>query len=309
MRVGYTDPKSKKLKEPHNTDGIDPGGGSSDIWVHDVFISNGDDSVAVKPSTPCTRNILVENSVFQHGHGCSIGSVGHGCVEDVVFRNITMRSQMAGCRIKTYSSTEGSGHVHNISWRRIHMEKTSACITVDANYKPPPPPPVKYFVNVSEILFEDITGTDCGGDAVAEFSCPALMPCSGIRLERVHLDAGSSKPHMRCSHAQGIAKDTVPSSCLEAPHPPAPPTPPTPTCDVDGCFARCVNQFGGTVYTGSYYCAKGCAGMSGQRVADKQKFCRVDPDKRSSACKKECKSSSSNGTRVDECIFGCGWWD
>lgn len=52
--------------EPHNTDGIDPGSGSSDIWIHHVHISNGDDSVAIKPSTPCTRNILVEDSTFEH---------------------------------------------------------------------------------------------------------------------------------------------------------------------------------------------------------------------------------------------------
>ena len=51
----------------------------------------------------CTRNILVEDSVFEKGHGCSIGSVGSGCVEDVVFRNITMRSQLCGCVIEAQS--------------------------------------------------------------------------------------------------------------------------------------------------------------------------------------------------------------
>jgi polygalacturonase len=66
-------------KEPHNTDGIDPGGNSRDIHIHDCHIHNGDDSVAIKPGTVaggCTRNILVENSYFEKGHGCSIGSVG-----------------------------------------------------------------------------------------------------------------------------------------------------------------------------------------------------------------------------------------
>ena len=63
----YKDPKTGKLMEPHNTDGIDPGGGSSYIWIHHVHISNGDDSVAVKPSSPCTKNILVEDSTFDHG--------------------------------------------------------------------------------------------------------------------------------------------------------------------------------------------------------------------------------------------------
>ena len=70
----YIDPKTKQLMEPHNTDGIDPGGGSSEIHIHDVYIHNGDDSVAVKPADSCTRNILVENCIFEDGHGCSIGA-------------------------------------------------------------------------------------------------------------------------------------------------------------------------------------------------------------------------------------------
>jgi len=97
--------------------------------------------------------ILVEDSVFLHGHGCSIGSVGKGCVENVrrrpilrlsapfpiggrtdfdrlrmradpdfghlnpcgglqvLYRNISMTAQECGNRVKTYSSTEGGGHV------------------------------------------------------------------------------------------------------------------------------------------------------------------------------------------------------
>lgn len=116
----YLDPKSKELMEPHNTDGIDPGGGSSEIHIHDVTIHNGDDSVAVKPhgeDSGCTRNILVENCRFENGHGCSIGSVGEGCVENVLFRNITMINQENGCRVKTYS--EGAGHVRAFFHERL----------------------------------------------------------------------------------------------------------------------------------------------------------------------------------------------
>jgi len=80
--------------EPHNTDGIDPGSGSQWVHIHDIFIHNGDDSIAVKPSDPCTRDILVENSHLEFGHGCSIGSVGSGCVENIIFRNISMSNQV-----------------------------------------------------------------------------------------------------------------------------------------------------------------------------------------------------------------------
>ena len=117
---------------------LDPGGGSTGIHIHNVWIHNGDDSVAVKPSGlgDCTREILVESSHFEFGHGCSIGSVGSGCVENVLFRNITMANQENGCRVKTYS--EQAGHVRNITWADITVKDTGSCVTVNANYKPLP---------------------------------------------------------------------------------------------------------------------------------------------------------------------------
>eukprot|EP00039_Didymoeca_costata_P023956 m.8811 g.8811 ORF g.8811 m.8811 type:complete len:400 (-) comp3960_c0_seq1:159-1358(-) len=205
----YLDPKSKELKEPHNTDGIDPSGGSSNIWIHDVYIHNGDDSVAVKPNkAPCTGNVLVENSDFHYGHGCSIGSVGSGCVENVIFRNITMHNQENGCRVKTYSSTEGSGHVRNITWENIEMVDSGDCITVNANYKAPPKDP-KYFINVSDLTFKNVKGSGC--KSAASFICPSEAPCTGITLDHVDVEPGG----MDCKNAHGKASDTTPKSCLD----------------------------------------------------------------------------------------------
>ena len=207
----YKDPDSGDLKEPHNTDGIDPSAGSSDIWIHDVFIHNGDDSIAVKPShdeSRCTRNILVENAHFEKGHGCSIGSVGTGCVENVVFRHITMKDQENGCRAKSYSSTDGAGFIRNITWSDIQMSGTDKCITVNANYKPPPKQH-KHYVKVSDLRFSDISGSGCG--TTAEFVCPESSPCEGIKLDNVQLDG----PSMDCEFAHGETTGKVkPASCL-----------------------------------------------------------------------------------------------
>eukprot|EP00928_Gymnodinium_smaydae_P026412 TRINITY_DN20757_c0_g1_i1.p1 TRINITY_DN20757_c0_g1~~TRINITY_DN20757_c0_g1_i1.p1 ORF type:complete len:346 (-),score=34.69 TRINITY_DN20757_c0_g1_i1:145-1182(-) len=205
----YIDPKTKQAKEPHNTDGIDPGMGSQDIHVHDVFIHNGDDSVAVKPGSlgACTKNILVENSRFEKGHGCSIGSVGEGCVENVVFRNITMVGEMFGCRVKTYSSKPG--HVRNITWADIRMQDTSACLTVNANYKPLPPHPTS-FIEVSQLTFRNIKGSRCGQPP--QFICPAQSPCREVSLSDISLDGGK----MSCANAYGVASGkVVPHSCLK----------------------------------------------------------------------------------------------
>ena len=218
----YIDPESGDLKEPHNTDGIDPESNSHHVHIHNVYISNGDDSVAVKPSSNCTHNILVENSHFTHGHGCSIGSVGEGCVRDVIFRNITMERQQNGCRVKTYI-TDQPGTVHNISWEDITMKDVDRCITVNANYRTPPSHP-KQCVSVSALSFTNITATGCGSDpphtanrAPAEFLCPKLSPCKGIVLTNVHLEGKSDKD--LCEYAYGETHGhVVPPSCLIPPH-------------------------------------------------------------------------------------------
>jgi len=104
----------RKLRQPQdlNTDGIDPRG--QDIWVHHCIVQNADDSIAVKPRTSsrenetmptdCTRNITIEHCVLT-GFGASIGSVGprphRPCVEDVIFRNITMPGTGKGIYIKS----------------------------------------------------------------------------------------------------------------------------------------------------------------------------------------------------------------
>jgi hypothetical protein len=76
-------------------------------WIHDCYIRNDDDSVAVKPakhtdsvgsqnnSFDCTQNILIER-VTMTGFGASIGSVSPeinisgACVRNVTFRDIEM---------------------------------------------------------------------------------------------------------------------------------------------------------------------------------------------------------------------------
>jgi hypothetical protein len=228
-----------KVQQPFNTDGIDPGAGSSDIWIHDCYISNGDDSIAVKPSTDtssCTRNILVEDCVFERGRGCSIGSVGQGCISDVVFSNITMRSDTGGCRVKAYS-TSAAGFVRNVTWRDISITGQAvpglarsgggpycsyvppgacSCLSVDERYKPVPKP-TEHFVNVSGLLFENITG-ECSDPP--EFACIAGSPCD-VELRDIHISPApwrvfKGKPfEMLCENVTGNASNVAPASCLK----------------------------------------------------------------------------------------------
>lgn len=300
--------------EPPNTDGIDPGHDSQDIWIHNVHISNGDDSIAVKPGTEaggCTRNILVENSNFEHGHGLSIGSIGEGCIKDVVFRNNTISEQSSACRIKTFS--DGPGYVKNITWQDITITNTQNCIKV-YNYVKSHHPPNKNNVEVSDIKFINVKSSTCQRED-AVFTCPPKAPCKGIKLDHVQVSGG---PGMVCENAFGSSTHSI-KSCLQSgptPAPPGPtPAPPGPTpaplsCDVDGCLKRCEEKYHGQVAEkgDAYNCAKGCAGMSAGKVSDRDKFCKVAADKREEVCKDHCSHASSGATNVEICKVGCQFW-
>jgi polygalacturonase len=96
--------------EDLNTDGIDPSG--RDVWIHDCFINNDDDSIAVKPcrkgsctTSDCSQNMLIENMILA-GFGASIGSVppdadAPSCVRNITFKNISMPKTGKGIYIKS----------------------------------------------------------------------------------------------------------------------------------------------------------------------------------------------------------------
>eukprot|EP00494_Astrolonche_serrata_P002315 UN02321 len=105
--------------EDLNTDGIDISG--SNFWVHNVHVSNDDDSVVVKPcrkgscgisrrrlvngdDIPCSMNMLIENSTLI-GFGATIGSVPASsppnCVHNITFRNTDMPKTGKGIYIES----------------------------------------------------------------------------------------------------------------------------------------------------------------------------------------------------------------
>uniref|UniRef100_A0A6B2LAA7 Polygalacturonase n=1 Tax=Arcella intermedia TaxID=1963864 RepID=A0A6B2LAA7_9EUKA len=196
--------------EPHNTDGIDPGSDSAGIHIHDVYIYNGDDSVAVKPGTiagGCTRDILVENCEFHRGHGASIGSIGSGCIQNVTFRNITFYDQMGAVVVKTYN--EDVGFVKNITWKDLVMYNTDHCVNINTNYKTTGNPPQ---LLISGLNLVNIVGDKCAYPA--HFVCQMEKPCMDISLVNVDLLKNAKEKTMLCEYAHGTAHSVQPSSCL-----------------------------------------------------------------------------------------------
>eukprot|EP01064_Diplonema_japonicum_P008484 TRINITY_DN15948_c0_g2_i1.p1 TRINITY_DN15948_c0_g2~~TRINITY_DN15948_c0_g2_i1.p1 ORF type:complete len:436 (+),score=52.04 TRINITY_DN15948_c0_g2_i1:50-1357(+) len=104
--------KAKRLTttEPEdlNTDGFDVSG--TNVYIHDCYVQNDDDSIAVKPcSRECVHADCSENMVFERntliGVGATIGSVPPSphvnCVRNITFRDIKMPGTGKGIYIKS----------------------------------------------------------------------------------------------------------------------------------------------------------------------------------------------------------------
>ena len=203
-----------------NTDGIDPGGSKS-VVIRNCVIGTGDDNVAVKPGC---EDVVVEDCLFQSGHGCSIGSVNTTGVRDVVLRNITFVGTENGARIKTWQG--GSGLVENISYINLRMDGVGLPIRINMYYCPgggchnhsrgiymcesdggqkisSPTPGTKYSsrgaslydhevclpdagVTIKDILLSNISGTQTSGLA-GELYCSDTVPCTHITMENIDI--------------------------------------------------------------------------------------------------------------------------
>ena len=79
--------------------------------------------------------------------------------------------------------------------------------------------------------------------------------------------------------------------------------------EVNQCFAKCVAKYGGNYKSGdAYMCSKGCAGMSSNKVTDRDKFCGTWGPETYGKCVKKCKDASSNSNNQKKCKEGCKFW-
>ena len=236
--------------EDLNTDGVDPQG--VDIWVHDCYIRNDDDSIAVKPTDstsglygPCTENILIEDTTLI-GVGASIGSVpphaDHNCVRNVTFRNISMPNTGKGVYIKSNPSCgrEGNvtGEISGITYEDIRIDNplwwpiwigpqqqhepnwTPAQAAADCSLTYPLNPncPTQGCVTFANITLKDILITNpvmSPGVVLGN----ATNPMKNIVFDNVKVQNPGTFPFLktyRCAHANIIEKNGVSPSLLAA---------------------------------------------------------------------------------------------
>ena len=231
-----------------NTDGIEPMY-TTDVHIAGCYIENGDDSITIKSGS---RNVLVEDCVFQTGHGCNVGSVQDGNIDNVTFRNIKLnQTLLGGGRIKARHYQSTWMVVSNVLFENIScVDGAYPCIgnsvaEIDMGYGGGPFG--KAGVTVRNATWRNINVSGAHINA-GYFSCLAGNPCSGIVLDNVH--SGVVKEGYNCSYASGMSTKSIPMApCLSSPPSPVPPSP-GPTPPSASCTAAC---------------AKDCPGLAGKK--------------------------------------------
>ena len=207
------------------TDGIDIDS-STHIEVTDVFVSNGDDCVAIKSGFDCfgiamhrpSSDVLIRNVSCMHGGAIAVGSEMSGGVENVLITDCLLRN-LSGPVLSYRWTQHRGGFIRNITARNIRIEgkiagfgnpDTRAVIWVQSNYGcqdlhcishqtnpacPQPEPVVP--TEVRGLSFENITGwvplSTPAGELVGWNSTPAgaAGAIDGVSFKDIALTAGA----------------------------------------------------------------------------------------------------------------------
>jgi polygalacturonase len=121
-----------------NTDAIDPFS-SSNMVIDHVYADVGDDNIAIKsgiinspgPDEP-SKNIIITDCEFMHGHGLSIGSEIAGGANNIHAERIHFKGTDQGIRIK--ANRDRGNQVFDISFKDITMEDVKNPILISEYY-------------------------------------------------------------------------------------------------------------------------------------------------------------------------------
>ncbi|KAJ7290836.1 hypothetical protein O6H91_01G085200 [Diphasiastrum complanatum] len=211
-RITITSPESSP-----NTDGIHISNAET-VVIESSTMGSGDDCISISSGT---SGLQIKDINCGPGHGISIGSLGkygaYGHVSNVVVDGVTFDGTSNGVRIKTWQG--GQGSVTNIQYQNVKMTDVENPILIDQFYCDSQRPCKNQTsaVQLSDISYTNIQGTSAGPVAV-KFACSQTVPCTGITLDNVDLQYGSSPGSTTsfCENAKGKAIGTVtPTSCLQ----------------------------------------------------------------------------------------------
>jgi polygalacturonase len=204
-----------------NTDGIDPFS-SDHVTIEHVLVDVGDDDIAIKSGQPGSpgpdspsKDILISDCTFLHGHGLSVGSEIAGGVQNVHASNIHFKDTDNGIRVK--SNRDRGGDIGNFEFHDIFMENVKTSVLISEYYPKIPQndaaqPATRLTPHFHEITITNLQAT---GSKTAGFivGLPE-SPIQTIRMNNVHI---SAEQGFTISNATVLANDFVVDALKGAP--------------------------------------------------------------------------------------------
>lgn len=190
----------KILAPPHspNTDAVDPFS-SSNVLIDHLLADVGDDDIAIKsgaigssgPDAP-SRDILIKDCIFLHGHGLSIGSEIAGGAKNIRAEHIHFEGTDNGIRVK--ANRDRGADVGPLFFKDINMKNVKNALIISEYYPKILPPSKEMAEPVTRLTpkFHDITVEDL--TATGSLSAGAIVglpeaPITNIVMHHVNISA------------------------------------------------------------------------------------------------------------------------
>ncbi len=181
-----------------NTDAIDPFS-STNVLIDHVIADVGDDDIAIKsgminspgPDAP-SKNIIIRDCTFLHGHGVSVGSELAGGAQNILVERVKMDGTDNSIRVK--ANRDRGSDVSNITFRDMQIKNVKYGLIISEYYPkvfPQPgekPQPLgRLTPHFHNITVENVTITNAK-IAGAIVGLPEV-PMPGIELNNVSISA------------------------------------------------------------------------------------------------------------------------
>ncbi len=180
-----------------NTDAVDPFS-SSNVTIDHLYADTGDDDIAIKSGAidspggdDPSRDIVISDCTFLHGHGLSIGSEIAGGARNILAERIHFDGTDNGIRVK--ANRDRGNDVSNLVFRDIDMKDVKNPLVISEYYPRilpsesavEPAPVTRLTPHFHNIVIQNVTATGAAM-AGAIVGLPEA-PVTNIVLENVNL--------------------------------------------------------------------------------------------------------------------------
>jgi polygalacturonase len=177
----------------HNTDGVDPGESASNGYIVCNKISDGDDHIAIKGSSPTgVTNLTIAHNHFEAGHGMSIGSEFTGGVSDINVYDLSIDGSLGGyangIRIKSDSSR--GGLVNNVTYSDVCVRDLQTPILLTPMYSTATGNDIPQYTNIKIQNFHALAGPT---DQLVTLDGYSASVLNSVTLDNVIVDGITAK--------------------------------------------------------------------------------------------------------------------